>query len=44
MDLGNISIDKDEINAGGLNIPIIKGDSGEKRRHRRARYTRLYSY
>lgn len=29
MDLGNISLNENEINAGGLNIPILKG---EKRR------------
>lgn len=34
MDLGNISLGKDEINAGGVNIPLIKGDKGEKRRNR----------
>lgn len=37
MDLGNIILGKDEINAGGLNIPLIKGD---KRRHRFSRYSR----
>lgn len=40
MDLGNISLGKDEINAGGLNIPLIKGDKGDKRRHRQSRYSR----
>ena len=40
MDLGNISLEKDEINAGGLNIPLIKGDKGDKRRHRFSRYSR----
>jgi len=34
MDLGNIILDENEINAGGLNIPLIKGDKGEKRRYR----------
>ena len=34
MDLGNISLGNDEINAGGVNIPLIKGDRGEKRRYR----------
>ncbi len=29
MDLGNIILNENEINAGGLNIPILKG---EKRR------------
>ena len=28
MDLGNIVLGKDEINAGGLNIPILKGANG----------------
>jgi hypothetical protein len=40
MDLGNIILEKDEINAGGLNIPLIKGEKGEKRRHRQSRYSR----
>lgn len=40
MDLGNISLGKDEINAGGVNIPLIKGDKGEKRRNRQSRYSR----
>jgi len=29
MDLGNIVLGKDEINVGGVNIPILKGDKGE---------------
>lgn len=41
MDLGNIILEKDEINAGGLNIPLIKGEKGEKRRHRQSRYSRF---
>jgi len=40
MDLGNISLKDNEINAGGLNIPILKGDKGDKRRHRSSRYSR----
>lgn len=28
MDLGNINLGNDEINAGGLNIPLIKGERG----------------
>lgn len=37
MDLGNFNIDENEINAGGLNIPLIKG---EKRRPGYSRYSR----
>jgi len=41
MDLGNISLGKDEINAGGLNIPLIKGDKRRTRHSRKSRYSRL---
>lgn len=40
MDLGNISLGKDEINAGGINIPLIKGDKRRTRYSGSARYSR----
>lgn len=38
MDLGNINLGENEINAGGLSIPLIKGD---KRRPGYSRYSRI---
>lgn len=39
MDLGNFNINENEINAGGINIPLIKGD---KRRTRYSRNTAVF--
>lgn len=42
MDIGEIILDENEINAGDVNIPLIKGDkgdTGEKRRYRGTRHT-----
>lgn len=30
--LGDITIGENEINAGSLSIPLVKGDKGDKRR------------
>lgn len=40
MDLGNISLKDNEINAGGLNIPILKGEKGERGEQRKSWYSR----
>ena len=41
MDLGNIILNENEINVGGLNIPLIKGDKRRTRYSRESRYSRF---